>query len=150
MKKIILIIVVLVSFIWADRLSRDLNGIVTDKVTQLQWQDDYSDNGGNIFKLLEANWEIGINYCEALNLDGIGWRVPNINELYSIVDYETFDPAINPVFVNTENYTYLSSTTLLDWGGLTSVQMLSFDAGDMSQGRKNKSWSYVRCVRGGR
>ena len=42
-------------------------GVVTDNATGLQWQDDYSDNGGSI---KSANWADAATYCNGLALDG--------------------------------------------------------------------------------
>ncbi len=69
---------------------------VTDKATGLTWQLGDSQQG--------VDWVAGIKYCESLELAGISdWRMPNIKELHSIVDYSrspdtTNSAAIDPVF----------------------------------------------------
>jgi len=60
MKKILLVLIGVSVLALAD-MSRDATGIVTDSVTTLQWQDDYSDNGDSIKR---ANWRAAIEYCE--------------------------------------------------------------------------------------
>ncbi|WP_239670890.1 DUF1566 domain-containing protein [Vibrio variabilis] len=69
---------------------------VTDKATGLTWQQGDSQQG--------MDWFAGIQYCENLELAGRSdWRLPNIKELHSIVDYSrspdtTNSAAIDPVF----------------------------------------------------
>lgn len=69
---------------------------VTDKATGLTWQQGDSLQG--------MDWFSAIQYCENLELAGQGdWRMPNIKELHSIVDYSrspdtTKSAAIDPVF----------------------------------------------------
>ena len=54
--------------------------VVIDKTNKLMWQD----NGGAV---VSNSWTSAINYCESLEFSGFDdWRLPNINELYSISD----------------------------------------------------------------
>lgn len=150
MKKILLIIMLLSSLIWGDRFTRDANGIVTDNSTHLQWQDDYSDNA-NVIK--NTSWESAISYCEALDLDGTGWRLPHIKELFTIVDYTQYDPTIDPVFQYTMSFTYWSSTTSSVPDRLTYVQDINFQYGYANNASTSKYlWHNIyprtRCVRG--
>jgi len=66
------------------------DGTVTDKASGLMWQQQ--DDG------VGRNWQDSLAYCEGLELAGqTDWRLPNIKELQSIVDYTRHDPAIDPV-----------------------------------------------------
>ncbi len=57
------------------------------------------------------NWADAKQYCEDLVLGGYDdWRLPNIDELETIIDYSRFDPAIDPVF-NCRSGNYWSSST---------------------------------------
>ena len=82
------------------------DGTVTDQATGLMWQQ--SDDGTG------RNWEEALAYAENLNMAGYSdWRLPNVHELQSIVDYtrslqETNSPAIDPIF---------SCTQITDEGG---------------------------------
>jgi len=75
------------------------DGTVSDKSTGLVWQQ--TDNGTPIL------WKNALPYCESLELaDQTDWRLPNVKELQSIVDYDrspniTNSPAIHPVFQST-------------------------------------------------
>lgn len=72
------------------------DGTVTDNATGLIWQQ--GDSG------LGMNFAAALNYCETLDLaGGDDWRLPNIKELQSIVDYSrspdtTGSAAIAPLF----------------------------------------------------
>lgn len=125
------------------------NGTVTDNNTGLIWQQQ---DDGNYYNWYQASGTYdaiynptAINVCGALGAD---WRLPTKKELMSIVDYSIPypGPTINPVFTNTKQSYYWSSTTFAyeprnAWG----VQFY-FGYVD-SYGKGN--YMYVRCVRGG-
>ncbi len=140
--KHILLIMIGLSILNAE-IIRDSNGIVTDTSTKLQWQDD-------TVGFVIVDWEPAINRCESLFLGGYSdWRLPNINELKSIVDRSKISPAIVDGFVNTSSNRYWSSTNRV------SVIMeyawtVDFSDGDSVQTNKTNSYfTYVRCVRDG-
>ncbi|GAI82555.1 unnamed protein product, partial [marine sediment metagenome] len=100
-------------------------------------------NNGNVIL-----WEAAIDYANGLNFAGFtDWRVPNINELLSIVDYGSSDPAIYGArFTHTRSDFYHSSTTNVDM--TTTIWVVDFDYGG-NWLRAKASTSYLRCVRGG-
>ena len=109
---------------------------VSDTITQLTWQQ--GDSG-------PMDWQKAFEYCEDLKLSSYNdWRLPNRNELASIISYENTDPAIDTtVFPNTTSSIYLTST--IPWFRKT-VWTVHFFAGEMSHYYHN---GLVRCVRGG-
>jgi len=125
------------------------DGTVTDNNTGLMWQQS---EGG------QQTWEGAITYCEDLSLyDYTDWRLPNKNELNSIVDYEIYDPAIDTnffpgVFASSPDggaLYYWSSTTLAS--DSSYAWNISFYTGMVASGYlKSNSGCYVRCVRAGR
>ena len=118
--------------------------IVTDWATGLEWQDDES--VGNTL----LPWEEAIGYCEnTLTLGGwLDWRMPNINELFSIVDLSRRDPAINTsIFINTHLGHEWSSTTHVNDTGI--AWQVFFDNGLLMPLGNKINAGHVRCVRGG-
>ena len=118
--------------------------IVTDSATGLQWQDDSEVNA------TKRVWTDSIDYCEELELGGdTDWRMPNVNEMFSITDYSRRPAIDTSVFVNTEitaTTGFWTSTTKPD--GTEWVYRV-FEAG-LIQASSLKTFSlFVRCVRGG-
>ncbi len=137
MKKILTMILILSIGLWAS-FSKSSN-IVTDSITKLQWQDDAIGS--------TMNWQGAIDHCEGLVLDGFDdWRLPNKNELISIVDYSTSSFSIDSHFQSTISGYYWSSTTYAS--DTSNAWAVGFDYGNTEKGNKSVS-IYVRCVRAG-
>ena len=96
----------------------NLDGTITDTSTGLMWMQN--DNGSGIL------WENALSYAENFSFAGFSdWRLPDVKELQSIIDYSrspstTNSAAINPIFNCTQitneagvtDYPfYMSSTT---------------------------------------
>ncbi len=115
------------------------NGTITDNNTGLIWQQG---EGGL------KTWEDAITYCENLSLaEYTDWRLPNRNELNSIIDYEIYDPAIDKnFFPNVYASEYWSSTTSASYS--SNAWLVSFNSGYVPNYNKSSSL-YVRCVRAG-
>ena len=116
---------------------------VTDNITGLMWQKEY---------LINKTWQQALAYCQSLNAEGYGgysagWRLPNKNEIASLVNYEksakpySYFPDMPDM---TDNYFWSSSRqsshlpTLATW-------LVGFDSGSVSIGIVSNS--HVRCVR---
>ena len=90
------------------------DGTVTDNRTGLTWEKKTDDNVA-----INYSWSGGLEYVAALNATSFAghadWRLPNIKELLSIVDYGRSNPSIDPIFGPTaggSNFaTYWSSTS---------------------------------------
>jgi len=140
MRAILLILIGFSSFVDAGDFSRT-NGVVTDARTNLEWQDDYSDNNNDI---KYGIWQNAIDYCETLTLDGKSdWRLPNLNELISLVDDTKYSPTINRVFQTFIIASYWSSTSYFNSNTAWTV---NFDSGITIGSGKSYDRS-VRCVR---
>ena len=128
----------------AKNSTRDTQGIVTDNNTQLQWQNDTP--------VPDATWEDAINYCEGLALGSYtDWRLPNLNELYSIVDRTITDPntpAVDTAFQNingdSSDDVYWSSSTTIEYKDMAWV--LRFSKGTDTTKAKSAT-NHVMCVR---
>jgi hypothetical protein len=82
--------------------------MVEDHSTGLVWQQH--DDGKT------RDWPSALAYCESLRLGNLKWRLPNVKELETIVDYSRHDPAIaTRYFTMTDPKGWFwSSTTLGD------------------------------------
>jgi len=146
MRVILLILIGLSSLIYAD-FSRNSNGVIRDSITHLEWQDNYSDNRGVIKKTI---WQKAIDYCEELNLDSkTDWRLPNINELSSLLEYK-HSPAINSIFQNisSDSWDYYWSSTSYS-NNINNAWIVGFSDAYVNSDKKDNSNhnNYVRCVR---
>jgi hypothetical protein len=132
---------------------RNSQGLVQETKTKLEWQDNYDDNGETIKK---ANWKDAIEYCEFLELNGTNWRLPNIHELYTILDEKG---ELHQDFIFRDDYAWWSSTTyggnmggvfLIDNAGLNTIAWVGHGGKRVpyysSGASKNREQS-VRCVR---
>jgi hypothetical protein len=116
------------------------DGTITDSNTGLMWQKLTFDS-----KMI---WKNALASCENLSLAGYDdWRLPNIGELRSVLDYTKHAPASDATYfpdVKNDNY-WASNTDLYD---LKNAWYVSFS--DAIDGSEAKSLShYVRAVRGG-
>ena len=130
-------------------LSKNANDVVTDSITKLQWQDNVNPyDTQKELSLVNATV-----YCEDLVLDGHNdWRLPNINELSSLIDDTKYFPAMNAIFQNqqnnvNDNLSYWSSTTMARTP--TKNWNIQFHEGTEQyyNGFKATAHFYVRCVR---
>jgi hypothetical protein len=117
------------------------NGTVTDNITGLMWQKQ--DDGTT------RTWSTAGTYCSSLSVGGHSdWRLPEVLELMSIVNYGIVSPAINTIFFpNTQTSYYWSSTTYAD-NPAAVAWMIGFNDGGFNTSNMS-DYQYVRCVRGG-
>jgi hypothetical protein len=121
-----------------ESYSDNHDGTVTDAVTGLTWQQvvptaTYTQSGA-------------LAYCQGLGLAGYrDWRLPSIIELVSIVDYGSYNPAINAAyFPATPTNPFWSSTSVA--GSPSFAWLVYFLSG--STGNPSGAFAYnVRCVR---
>lgn len=147
MRTILLIMIGLSSFLLAQEASQltKINSTVTDSKTGLEWQDN-SDNNST-----QKTWQEAIDYCEALTLDTHDdWRLPNINELKTLIDRTKREPAIKEnvfEYIGTNNYyIYWSSSSFVGHEG--GAWVVHFNYGDVDGYSKDGNY-FVRCVRDG-
>ena len=130
----------------AARFVDNGDGTVTDTQTGLMWQQ--ADDG------VLRNWDEAVAYCESLVLPSPGghndWRAPRIDELETIINYATFNPAgFDPPSYgpfSTRSYPYWSSSTAAFHADY--AWFIDFDEGIVETDAKFHPY-YVRCVRGG-
>lgn len=121
--------------------------VVIDRATGLMWPLDWSGTGGNGGGLL--NWDAAITWGAALNFAGFtDWRIPNVNELASLVHWEAgaAGPYVWPTFQNVYNNIYWTSTTLRRV--TTNAHRIRFQNPIIDNGLKTTAY-YVIAVRKG-
>ncbi|NJN66549.1 MAG: DUF1566 domain-containing protein [Chloroflexaceae bacterium] len=71
------------------------NGTVTDNVTGLMWQQSADTDGdGDIDAADKLTYDEATGYCDNLSLAGYtDWRLPDIKQLYSLIDFSGTDPS---------------------------------------------------------
>jgi hypothetical protein len=89
-----------------------------------------------------------LQYCKNLNFAGKTWRLPNVNELFSIVDVSVgVQPPINTTFFpgTPAGANYWTSTTVQ--GTPASGWLVSFNSGIIIDSGKGGA-NLIRCVSG--
>lgn len=146
---------------WPDpRFTANGNGTVTDNLTGLIWlQDgnctDFFD--GDTIVVNDRPWNDALIAANNLSTGKCGltdgsvagdWRLPNLRELQSLIDYGEFNPALSDghPFTNTILNNYWSSTT--DAGSTDYAWRVAFYLGYVNYSYKSASY-YVLAVRSG-
>jgi len=133
-----------------DPLFINADNTVTDTSKGLLWERKTDDGSLNDRDNLYT-WEGALAWVATLNsanyLGFNDWRLPNINELRSIVNYDRSSPAVDTIaFPNMLLSHYWSSTTYFD--DTSSAWCLNFTTGVDDTVNKG-STHYVRAIRGG-
>jgi len=125
---------VLSSMLQADRFEKR-GDEVYDSDTKLAWQRVPSSN--------QYKWQQAIKYCQSM---GNRWRLPNLYELKSLVDYSRYNPAISTdlIEIKTDDSYWTSSVYK---NSSSSAWIVSFRSGnDFWYDKSFKD--YALCVRG--
>jgi len=160
----------------ALRYQNNGDGTITDLNTGLMWEQKIRDivtAQGNHDVTRAFLWDAAAatiwDWLEQVNTEGgtgLGghndWRIPNVKELQSIVDYGTFNPAVDVAFNNnpgllatcgvaecslTATTYYWSSTTVANVPA--NAWAVSFFIGEVAPGAKSAASLFARAVRGG-
>jgi len=162
MKNLFLISILLLSFSCFSQscipiLSEDknyinnLDGTTTDPSTGLMWQrcpiGTNWENGSCAGNPIPMDWQTALFESRKSRLLGYSdWRLPNLKELLSIVDFNCDSPAINEQYFNVfQTNKYWTSTPIINYGG--SVYSVSFGQGGGFYNTGNDYTHYIRLVR---
>ena len=121
----------------SDFTTQTISGsvVVTDSKTGLMWQKEY----------VSKTWQRALKYCEDLTYAGYSdWRLPNKNELASIINYEK-SGAPYSYFPDMPDEAFRSSSTHVGYVGRTDGAW-DFYFNAMNFSSKTNSIN-VRCVR---
>jgi hypothetical protein len=112
------------------------NGTITDSTTGLIWQQSEAGT---------MTWETALSYCENLTLASLSnWRLPNTNELQSIVDFSLSPISINTAFFPGATASWYSTSTT-EVSNPTIFLGISFQGGTAG-GVFKTDLTKVRCV----
>jgi len=114
---------------------------VSDLATGLLWQKTRS--------VVARSWTTAQEYCSNLELGNFSdWRLPNVKELASIIDYRVDDPAIDTLMAagTSSQKPFWSDTSKAD-EATTKAFAVNFESGSISSESKTATDGYARCVR---
>jgi hypothetical protein len=141
------------------------DGTVKDLNTGLIWEVKCAPGCGGLHDVGNTSYRwSGIDgtqatiwdWLDAVNAEGgqgyaghNDWRIANIRELQSLVDYGLFDPAVDPVLGPVALTRHWSSTSVARSGPQGDAWVVDLSNGDTTaHGKLNLN--FVRAVRGGR
>ena len=126
---------------------------VTDTCTQLMWQKDMADtNGGGVNNSDKLFWCDALTYCEDLTFAGQSdWRLPNVRELHTLVDFSRASPAIDTDFFDATSggeWVHWTSTSIANANG-DCEWLIFFDTGRLSSvcTSNEQALGHIRAVR---
>jgi hypothetical protein len=125
--------------------------IIFDHFTGLEWIADPSAIGGiwgTLGTPATMSWTEAIAACNALSYGGHNdWRMPNSNELDTLIDYGEDHPTISKNrFPNTQSEGYWTSS-MTNYGCL-NMWFTYFDNGQKAWEQDKNKQKYIRPVRG--
>jgi hypothetical protein len=129
---------------YVENFTDNGDGTITDHTTKLVWQkcslgqtNDSSCTG----TASQLDWSHAVNNCVSLNLAGKVWRLPNMNELFSLWNTSA-NSALNSTFFPNSTDRYWSSTSYTNGSGGWDIGFTSFNASPVGKGVN----FYGRCV----
>ena len=113
--------------------TRKENG-VDDALNNIIWE--------NLDNTQKASYEEAKDICEFKNDDGKSWRLPSVEELYSIVNYNYLKPSLNTnIFSKMQNRYYWSDDKFL----ANEAFVVGFSIGSVATSALEEK-SFFRCV----
>ena len=136
----------------SPRFTDNSDGTVTDNLTKLIWLKDADCFGAQTWSnALTSSNTLATGACSLTDASAAGeWRLPNMNELHSLIDFGSFDPALpaGDPFTNVRSDYYWSSTSHVMAPGF--AWYVSLTDGTISNAGKSNPMIHVWPVRGGK
>jgi hypothetical protein len=139
----------------ARSYTANADGTITDSSTGLIWEKLTNDGTIHDFDNLYT-WDLAFQKIADLNAANFAgyndWRLPNLNELLTLVDYGRAGPAVDPVLSNKTLNSFSKSS--LYWSSTSfrynpaNAWFVDFKEGKVKANGKT-NLHYVRAVRGG-
>ena len=124
---------------------------ITDNCTGLMWDkcsQGLSGSSCTIGSATTTYWEEAKVSCEnSTSSNYSDWRLPNVKELMSIVNYERFSPSIDPAYFSATVSGYYWSATTCKFDPANAWHVV-FNLGFVGYYNKTSNSFYARCVRG--
>ena len=132
-----------------SRFVNNFDGTISDNGSGLMWHRCQLGRVGDdceFGNLNQYNWQEAFIQANNNSLANYSdWRLPNINELKSIIEQRCFDPAINAtIFPNTANSIFWTSSPYTSNAAVT--WSVGFSQGSSSVSNRNGD-NYLRMVR---
>ncbi len=138
------------------RFADNGNSTITDNLTGLIWTKDANAPGpAACCPGTKKTWQEALDYVACLNSNSClgynDWRLPNINELRSLINTDVPDSSVwlnTQGFINARSFDYWSSST--DAGSTNRAWSIGMGYGFVYSYSKAAYSYYVWPVRGGR
>lgn len=125
---------------------------VTDVNTGLVWQqctNGLSGTGCASGSAATYTWANALSLCNSLSLAGRAWRLPNVNELISLVNHSISSPTINASYFPNSlggSFNYWTSNTYINTPASAWTVMFGYSPGNPVTQLAKSGSNYVRCV----
>lgn len=133
-----------------SRFNDNANGTVTDNLTGLIWLKNANCFNSNTWlQALSAANTLASGACNLTDNSVAGnWRLPNVNELESLIDLQNINPALptQNAFGNVQSQYYWTSSTFIS--DKTTAIVVGIGNGSVVNGVKGNSY-YIWPVRSG-
>ncbi|MBT3881963.1 MAG: DUF1566 domain-containing protein [Campylobacteraceae bacterium] len=140
MKKLIVLCCTLFTIYANGDFINKSKSIIQDNQTSFLWQDTKE------VKTIKRDFTEAVSYCKDLELDGIkGWELPNLKQLFTIVNTKKYNPAIYEEFKNINPDTYWTSK-LFSRGASNDAYTITFKTGSLYRRNMNDKF-FVRCIK---
>ncbi len=140
-----------------SRYTDNADGTVTDLITGLMWK-QCSEGRSTTTTPCDTGttttytWQAALQQAESVNSGGFAgytdWRVPNRNELLSLVEFQCYQPSINRTFFPNVLSPWRSWSSSPNANNANTAWVAIFAAGNIMSDWKSTAYP-ARLVRGG-